>query len=730
MKKFIIVILSVVLLFVFIDAAYYRLGIYIDFHPDKPVETFVKTEGKKIYLDSGDGYREFEIKGVNLGSGEPGEWATDFDIDKETYKRWFRYIKEMGANTIRVYTIQQDVFYNAFYEYNKDNPDPLYMLHGVWVNDYVQNSHRDAYSKEFYDTFMNDCRTMLDVVHGNKKLSLGRVASAGHGSYRKDVSPWVIGYILGVEWDDMTVAYTDDTYDGLEEYASYHGEYMYTSDDSSPFETLLCRVGDKFLEYESKRYKTQKLIAFSNWPTTDPFEYPDTVKILYMKCAYVDVENIKTTDKVISGQFASYHVYPYYPDYLNWAEDWSTLGFADKTAFYDGESLNTYRAYLSMLTSHHSLPVVISEFGVSTGRGMAHRDLNTGRNQGNMSEQEQGQALVECYNDIMSVGCAGSCIFSWQDEWFKRTWNTMYAVDLTRNPYWSDYQTNEQYFGLLSFDPGKKESVCYVDGDIAEWSDDDIVSRNGDMTLSMKYDEKFIYFLVHKENLDFEGETIYIPVDTTQKSGSSYCGNFNLKFDRAADFIMVLNGRDNSRLMVQERYEVLRSTYSQNVKGFDTYLVDNVPDKDSSEFVNIDMILEIFDLTQSDRAMLGLDFGELTFETGRLKYGNANPSSAEFDSLADFIAGGDYIEVKIPWQLFNFSDPSRMSIHDDYYDGNYGIRYINIDKMYVGITAGGDERCVLSPYKLKGWGNKVTYHERLKSSYYVMQKLWGNEVDK
>ena len=269
-----------------------------------------------------------------------------------------------------------------------------------------------------------------------------------------------------------------------------------------------------------------------------------------------------------------------------------------------------------------------------------------------------------------------------------------------------------------------------MDGDIAEWSDDDIVSENGDMTLSMKYDEKFIYFLVHKENLDFEGETIYIPVDTTQKSGSSYCENFNLKFDRAADFIMVLNGRENSRLMVQERYEVLRSTYSQNVKGFDTYLVDNVPDKDSSEFVNIDMILEIFDLTQSDRAMLGLDFGELTFETGRLKYGNANPSSAEFDSLADFIAGGDYIEVKIPWQLFNFSDPSRMSIHDDYYDGNYGIRYININKMYVGITAGGDERCVLSPYKLKGWGNKVTYHERLKSSYYVMQKLWGNEVDK
>ncbi|EJW91528.1 hypothetical protein EVA_20366, partial [gut metagenome] len=27
----------------------------------------------------------------------------------------------------------------------------------------------------------------------------------------------------------------------------------------------------------------------------------------------------------------------------------------------------------------------------------------------------------------------------------------MYAVDLKRTPYWSDYQTNEQYFGLLTF---------------------------------------------------------------------------------------------------------------------------------------------------------------------------------------------------------------------------------------------------------------------------------------
>jgi len=106
---------------------------------------------------------------------------------------------------------------------------------------------------------------------------------------------------------------------------------------------------------------------------------------------------------------------------------------------------NTYIAYLRALNRFHSLPVVITEYGVTTGRGMAQRDVNTGRNQGHMSEQEHGQALVDCYRDIMDAGCAGSCVFTWQDEWFKRTWNTMHAVDLNSTAYWSDYSSFDSF---------------------------------------------------------------------------------------------------------------------------------------------------------------------------------------------------------------------------------------------------------------------------------------------
>ena len=68
-----------------------------------------------------------------------------------------------------------------------------------------------------------------------------------------------------------------------------------------------------------------------------------------------------------------------------------------------------------------------------------------------------------------------------------------------------------------------------------------------------------------------------------------------------------------------------------------------------------------------------------------------------------------------------------MTIHDDYYE-HYGIEYIEIDKMYVGITDGNENnRTELKPYALDSWENTVTYHERLKSSYYVLQKLWGDK---
>lgn len=744
MKKFIIASCVVVLLFFVWNIAYYHLGIYFDLDPDAPVTTFMKTDADTIYMERDGEYVPFEIRGVNMGVGLPGEWATDYAIDEETYLRWFQWIQEMGANTIRVYTILHDDFYNAFYQYNQDrlskDLEPLWLIHGVWVNDYVQNSHRDAYDDDFRQTLLDDCRTVVDILHGKKNLNLGY--GIGSGTYRKDVSSWVIGYILGVEWEDVTVTYTNHKYPQRN---SYQGTYLYTSEDASPFEAMLCEVGDKIIEYESERYKEQRLVAFSNWPTTDPFDYPDRITSFFMKCAKVDVEHIKTTDAFLSGHFASYHVYPYYPDYLTYlplVENGETVDEENRQIYdlpqtsqpenpienylpggsqadYMDERgrINTYYSYLKALTNYHSIPVVISEYGVSTGRGMAQRDYNTGRNQGNMSEDEQGQAIIECYEDIMAAGCAGSCVFTWQDEWFKRTWNTMHAVDLDNTPYWSDYQTNEQYFGLLSFDPGTEKSICYVDGDLSEWLPEDKVIKNGDLSVSMKYDEKFLYFLIQKEGFSLESDTIYLPIDTTPKTGSTYCENYGLSFEKASDFLIVIDGADNSRVLVQGRSEVLRAMFYHETHNMDPYL--DIVDVDTPVFKPIHLMLQ----TATPLLTGNWEATAETYETGALTYGNANPMSESYNSLADFIASGDAVELRLPWQLLNFANPSEMMIHDDYYE-HYGVEYIHIEELFIGIADDAEKRIPMASFPLEGWGKKVTYHERLKESYYILQDYW------
>ena len=211
---------------------------------------------------------------------------------------------------------------------------------------------------------------------------------------------------------------------------------------------------------------------------------------------------------------------------------------------------------------------------------------------------------------------------------------------------------------------------------------------------------------------------LYIPIDTTPKTGSTYCKNYGLRFDRAVDFVLAIDGRENSRLVVQERYEVLRAMFYHETHDEDAYL--DPPDADTPLFKPIELMLQ----TATPLLTGNWQASSEVYETGRLLYGNANPSSPDFNSLADFIFAGDYVELKLPWQLLNFADPSRMTIHDDYYE-NYGVDYITIDTMYLGLTDGEDEgRAALCPAALKGWGNTVSYHERLKASYDAMRRLW------
>lgn len=698
---------------------YYNGDLY--FPKDGKTTYFSKAEGKQLYIDEGDGFEVFDIRGVNMGLGKPGHFATEAAVTKEEYLRWFGQIREMGANVVRIYTIGPEAFYDAFYEYNKENAEPLYLIHGVWVDDYLLNSSYGALDEEFYQPFIEDCKAVVDVIHGRYKTR--KAESIFPQKYDKDISKWVYGYLLGVEWEPTLVSYTDRSFEQLPQ---YQGKYFYT-ENARNFEVFLAATGDEVVSYETEKYGSQRTVAFSNWPTTDPQEYPEAVAEYFSKSAFLDVEHIRTTEDFLPGQFASYHIYPYYPDYYS---------------FFAEHEENTYLQYLQDINAHHTMPVVISEFGVPSSRGMAAHEA-LGRNQGFMSETEQGEALISMYEDIKAAGSAGGIVFTWQDEWFKRTWNTMAGADLDMTAYWSNYQTNEQYFGLLAFDPGEEDSICYVDGDKSDWSEEDRVMEQDGYRLSMKYDEKFIYFLVEKAGLDLKKDKLYLPVDTTPKSGALKAENFgNIAMSQPADFIIELDGVENSRVWVQEYYDMIEALYFEEI-GSQNFFSKEFPEKDSEKFGQIRLFLQKYDyfektdMSSEDKNDKRLAFHEFDrtnrlqyqvqelYETGKLTYGNADPAAKDFNSLADFCGGEGFVEIRLPWQLLGFSDPVEMKIHDDYYE-NFGVEYLKIDEMQVGV-GDGTETIEMVPFALEKLGKKPAYHERLKESYYILQEYWNGD---
>lgn len=721
MKRVLIATFVVIAIWLEFDYLYYYTGvIYI---PNKEEVTyFSKAEEGELYIDRGDGFEVFEVRGVNMGLGKPGYYATESAITKEEYLRWFAQIQEMGANIVRVYTVGPEDFYEAFYEYNINNSEPLYLLHGVWVDDYLINANYSALDKEFYEPFLEDCKAVVDIVHGRHKARQN--SDFMSNVYDKDISQWVYGYILGIEWEPTLVTYTNKSFEQLPQ---YDGEYLYT-ENATNFEIFLADIGDRVITYETSKYGTQKAIAFANWATTDPLEYDENVMKYFQKAACVDVENVKCKETFFAGQFASYHIYPYYPDYYRLTDD---------------HEENTYLQYLTDINNHHSMPVVITEFGVPSSRGMAALEMGLGRNQGGMSETDQGEALISMYQDIMQAGSNGGIVFTWQDEWFKRTWNTMANINLKATPYWSDYQTNEQYFGILSFDPGKEESVCYVDGEISEWKEEDLVSEQNGTLLSMKYDEKFIYFLVEEDGFHLNLNRLYIPIDITKKSGATEATNLSISMSDAADFVIEINGKEESRVWVQARYDTLEALFYDEITPYNIFSQE-FPSVDSTTFNKIYMLLQIDEFyqmneignadQQTDKKLENSEFDMRnpyhysvmkSYETGLLTYGNANPNADDFNSLADFCAGDGFVEIKLPWQLLNFADPSNMYIHDDYYEV-YGVEYLKIDSINVGAGL-GTEGIQMTEFELEPLGKKPEYHERLKESYYILKEFWTGE---
>jgi hypothetical protein len=437
-------------------------------------------------------------------------------------------------------------------------------------------------------------------------------------------------------------------------------------------------------------------------------------------------------DTVDVGMFASYHVYPYYPDFLNLEEKY--INYID----HRGER-NNYAGYLKDLHEAHDLPVLIAEFGVPASRGLTHLNL-FGWNQGFLSENQQGDILVHLFEDIVHEGMLGGLIFSWHDEWFKRTWNTMDYDNPERRPFWSNAQTNEQQFGLLSFD----RLQVKPDGKSDDWEGVKPLYLNKMQRYIKKvyatHDERYLYLrLDFDSSLSgklFEQYTPKILFDVHPGQGKTYIDELALSINGAAgaDFKLDFTGHQEAELLVDSYYDAYyyQYAYQLNMINHDPLL--------SSQKSSIFQPMRLSLSRENVRPDTGEVLPFTAYETGKLRHGNGNPESKSYDSLSDFYYDqqNGLLEIRLPWQLLNVKDPSQHEIYDDLYEkGLKGSLFIDGIRIAVVLTDSDHQIIEAYPHYADGQlnGDEIAlytwekwdlplYQERLKQSYWILKEYF------
>ncbi|WP_425281268.1 hypothetical protein [Paenibacillus cellulositrophicus] len=692
--------------------------------PDGTRFTF-KTQGDRFLKYEKDGtWKEIFVKGVNLGATVPGHFPGELPATEEDYLRWFKEIDDMGANVIRVYTIHQPVFYQALVKYNKDKgDDPLYFMQGIWSPEEQLIEQQDAYSGDITKQFKEEIKKAVAAVYGD--VTIPQKQGSASGEYKANAGKYLMAWHLGTEWDPGMVKNTNKVHSDVK---AYQGKYFSGTKDAAPFENWLASLLDYTAEQE-EHYGWEHPVTFTNWVTTDVLSHPGE-PLFEEDMASVDARHVQPTGWK-GGYFAAYHVYPYYPDFFRTD---STL----QTIKDDKGNYNTYKAYLRQLKAKYKdMPLMVTEYGVPSSVGVSHFGAG-GRDQGGHNEQEQGEIDASLTKDIHDEGYAGAILFMWQDEWFKKTWNTMpMELPEDRRSYWINVLTNEKMFGLLGMLPGK-EKLITIDGNLTDWDrlpEGEVQHWQGKIPgvqdMKITHDEGYLYIGMKLDHpFDPAKSRLYIGADTitggNQPSAKQLPGR---KLEGGAPETLIEIGKDEeSQVEIAADYD-----FHQRLYGKDGYWM--LPEAEAGNTAPFHpWKLAISLLMNPPDTRFSHPFIDKTI--GTLKRGTTDRSKETFDSLTSWQYSGDSIEMRIPWMLLGFSDPSSLQVIDygplkerSYFGTTTtdGIRLIPwiVQRDGSGVSwPGGDQKTLnvqsLPLYTWKQW-DTVQYSEQLKQSYYIMK---------
>lgn len=631
----------------------------------KNLRLTAKTRGDQFLYYQNGRWRADTLRGVNLGLTLPGQTVHERSIPYDTYRNWFALMTEMNANALRVYTRQPPAFYRALHDHNRAADKPLWLYQGVWVE------QAEALDEATVAEVLQDARELVDIAHGR----------LGDG-YNDDISPWLGGWVIGSEWSANYITATNDDQD-----FAYEGRYLYTEAGTPAFESRLCAVGDGLIAYQSETYAAQAPVAFVNWSTTDTLKHPSEAEPNQDR-ASLDTELILPGRSFYPGLFALYHVYPFYPEFIS------------QEAEQDG-----YKEYLARLYQSHTVPAVVGEYGTSSSRGLTHHGQDGRYRQGGLNETEQGEQIAAMTHSIFDAGFNGALLFTWQDEWFKDSWNTSAQTLPDRSQYWYNAQSSEQSYGLMGAFPGKKRPPIYLDGEHSEWTEQMLVAKTDQGRLYATSDEGYLYLMLRlKDGADTE-RGLYLPISIDADNGLD--GHEGTSFSHPSQFLVVFDGAGGARVLVSPERDAFALLYGD---AADVY---------GGDFGPIRQYLR----AAYTRPDTGERIPEDIVETGVLTFGVTNPTAENFNSLADYCRRDDCLELRLPWQLIGFMDPSTLQVLSPLTDSGE-ISAMPLDQLMVGFGFPGQETIALVEIGLQPWGDTPTWYLRLKDSYFTMQRVF------
>lgn len=573
---------------------------------------------------NGDAYEDFYIKGVNLGVGLPGTQAGDLAATRQQYAQWFAQMHAMGFNNLRIYTLHFPRFYEELARFNAAHPDdPLYVFHGAWLEE-GEGIH-DLYEET--ENFQAGMREVVDAIHGN--VEIGQRRGRAYGTYTADISRWVAGWIIGREVAPEEVISTNEKH---AQNTRYEGKNLAIT--GNPTEVWWAEQVDYLVEHERNNYKVDRPISVSSWPTLDPLTHPtenpeETMEdVVSFDFAQLEMKNMP------AGYFPSFHAYPYYPNFI--------INDPDYNQVRDAEGVNNYLGYIKDLKAHYKdMPLVIGEYGTSSSWGNAHFSPS-GIDHGGLTEREQMAGNARLTRDLHEAQTAGGMVFAWIDEWWKRTW----IVDertLPRERYrlWHNLTSPEENFGLVAFE---LPEVRYQE-----------MARSEQAVRKVETYADAAYFRVRLTLDEPPGEqSLVVGFDTYADDLGDTVLPGGIRTQRRNEFALTLNATNQARLMVTQAYDLygiwhntsgplqlFQSTATQG-KG---WVVERWQNGQRT--------------TSRDGSMV---FPATSFEIGQL---SLQQSGEPFESHDAVTINGTQVELRLPWVMLQFTDPSTRSVMHD-----------------------------------------------------------------